>query len=383
MRWGLILLSFTVIVILGYLGALGWFVVRLAGEQSSHLAWQLKLGSMRDMVPDILPDGTICCGSDQRLNWVNPDGTLAAQYEGGPLMDNGCAWFAGAGNLWFVGPVSPPSTSGLPDARLLAFNKQARIEWELKLTPGTQVQNICLSTDRVLAQLDSGYLCSVDLEGRLLWSKLLDASGYGGMTLSPDGTFYFISSNFHLVCVDQDGAERWRVPLLSMGSSRPEISSSGTVYVLDDYSHLYAISAAGKKLWKFVPPPPATTMLEQYFGYGLWSPGGAYIGNGFVPAAAPDGSVYFCNWDGILYAVDAQGQLKWSRPLDGECTAPAIGADGTVYVAIAGQGVRAYYPNGRLKWRNRGVREINSAPIIGRDGKLYVDTIDSLVAFDP
>jgi len=45
--------------------------------------------------------------------------------------------------------------------------------------------------------------------------------------------------------------------------------------------------------------------------------------------------------------------------------------------------VIAYSPQGKRLWRCRGVKEIHSAPIIGTDGRLLVETSDTLYAFDP
>ena len=62
-----------------------------------------------------------------------------------------------------------------------------------------------------------------------------------------------------------------------------------------------------------------------------------------APAIGADGTIYFGSIDFNLHAVNPDGTLKWRFATDYYVGSPAIGADGTVYFA-SGNG----YPTATL-----------------------------------
>jgi len=99
---------------------------------------------------------------------------------------------------------------------------------------------------------------------------------------------------------------------------------------------LYALQPNGALKWLFRTPA---------FAYG-------------PPAVGADGSVYVASID-TLYALDSAGRLKWqySDPgSQGAIAGPNIGPDGNIYVVndVGGRGAVALSPNGRLLWNNTG-----------------------------
>jgi len=79
----------------------------------------------------------------------------------------------------------------------------------------------------------------------------------------------------------------------------------------------------------------------------------------------------------------ADGKLKWEKRLGGICIRPLIGRDGTVYACCKDIGVIAFTPSGRVKWRNRGLKDIQSAPQLGPSGVFYVEANNVLYALNP
>ena len=71
-------------------------------------------------------------------------------------------------------------------------------------------------------------------------------------------------------------------------------------------------------------------------------------------ALANDGTVYAAGEDGILYALDASGNLKWKFDAGRMTTAPAIGADGTIYVSNEEERIFAIGPAGSQRWAQGG-----------------------------
>lgn len=94
-------------------------------------------------------------------------------------------------------------------------------------------------------------------------------------------------------------------------------------------------------------------------------------------AIGPDGTVYTSD-DQQLYALTAEGALKWVLPGAGEGRPISFGADGTLYTGtafVAGQpqGVIAVNPDGSTQWTftfSDG-NDILVGPNVGPDGNIY------------
>jgi len=99
------------------------------------------------------------------------------------------------------------------------------------------------------------------------------------------------------------------------------------------------------------------------------------------PAIGPDGTIYIAgatsSYDYGLYAVNPDGSQKWFFRTNGQIyVAPAIGIDGTVYTGTGSNNFYAINPNGSQKWcLHPG--NIVSSPTIGADGTIYIGAQDS------
>jgi len=90
-----------------------------------------------------------------------------------------------------------------------------------------------------------------------------------------------------------------------------------------------------------------------------------------------DGTVYFNDSSGFLYALTPEGALKWVY--DGESVGSAgptvVGRDGTIYFGLSAPagGVHAVNPDGTQKWvfRAPGSQGVIGGPGIGPDGNVY------------
>ena len=99
------------------------------------------------------------------------------------------------------------------------------------------------------------------------------------------------------------------------------------------------------------------------------------------PAIAPDGTLYFGELTGSkTYAVDRNGNLKWTFPVTCGYSSPAIGSDGTIYFGAQDTYFYALNPDGTLKWKFKTPFSLKSSPTIGPDGTIYFTT-DSAQVF--
>ncbi|WP_088044497.1 PQQ-binding-like beta-propeller repeat protein [Bacillus sp. EAC] len=88
-----------------------------------------------------------------------------------------------------------------------------------------------------------------------------------------------------------------------------------------------------------------------------------------------DGNIYYTTGDEEVVSIDKHGVQRWKVKLDTSASqnvAPAIGYDGTIYVA-GGLSIFALNPDGTVKWKSTPtVGTFYSSPAIGSDGTLYV-----------
>jgi hypothetical protein len=111
-------------------------------------------------------------------------------------------------------------------------------------------------------------------------------------------------------------------------------------------------------------------------------------------AVAADGTVYFGTSNinappyGFLWAVNADGTLKWRYPEEGTqdtgyaYTAPLVDGDGTIYMGFSGGSFRAINPDGTLKWVLWLSGQVpRGSPVLGADGTLYQPFSATLYAF--
>jgi hypothetical protein len=165
--------------------------------------------------------------------------------------------------------------------------------------------------------------------------------------------------------------------------------------VIDKFGAVYVQSirdiacvAAQKVKWTQRLAPPGTPM-ESPFPY----PAGA------TPTVAADGSIVAVSDLGVFKLSPTGDLLSYYQP-PGPCTpvgdpafplcgygfgtSPAIGADGTIYVARPGIELLALTPTSTVKWSLKGASVPSTAVAIDADGVLYGGTSSGhVVAISP
>jgi outer membrane protein assembly factor BamB len=213
-------------------------------------------------------------------------------------------------------------------------------------------------------------------DGRLKWKYYgSDMEAAGTPAVGADGTIYFQDRVSRLFAVRPDGTLRWSYPLNwthMIGAPCPAIAADGTIYV--GAAHVYALTPEGALKWTYSPRSMTPVIIRS------------------GPAVALDGTVYVAangmfgrvgETGNALLALHPNGTLKWECVLadaDWLFSSPAIGGDGTVYLATEIAADRNYLfairPDGTVKWRYgvTGRRALRASPVIGIDGTIYLGT---------
>lgn len=239
---------------------------------------------------------------------------------------------------------------------LTTMNSDRSVEWKRRVDDSNPV----IGKDGTV-YLSYPDLCAINPDGTLKWKHKFD-----GLVSTPsvafDGTIYIGSHsnsevNTHLIAFDSEGRVKWdygEIEGVILNSSAPALGKDGTVYVRSTDMFVYALGADGTLKWKYL------TRGNSSFSFSIGSDGTVYTGE------LQD-----------FYALKSDGTLKWAFRItenDSNYTIidSVIGADGTIYVTTYNGYVLALNPDGTLKWKTRINMNIRSCPSIGADGTIYV-----------
>ncbi|SHH42922.1 Outer membrane protein assembly factor BamB, contains PQQ-like beta-propeller repeat [Marisediminitalea aggregata] len=148
--------------------------------------------------------------------------------------------------------------------------------------------------------------------------------------------------------------------------SEPAIHANGTVYFSCTGTVLYAYNnKSGTLHWSLDLTETPSTRSSSYW---IWS----------SPALGVDGTIYVASKYGELYAVNPDGSIKWVFNTESAIHAsPVVDSDGTVYLGAINGVFYAVNPDGSLKWSFTTENAIIGSAAIGADGVIYVGSMDS------
>ena len=100
------------------------------------------------------------------------------------------------------------------------------------------------------------------------------------------------------------------------------------------------------------------------------------------PAVGANGSIYFGSLDGNLYALGPDGVELWRAPIGQISGVPAISGGGIIHVGVVSPAEEMFYAfnrDGSTGWAySLESHIVESSPIIGPDGTVYLATSNSL-----
>jgi outer membrane protein assembly factor BamB len=292
----------------------------IIGRYHGDRPWAFRTGRGIFATPVIGGDGTIYVGSgDTYFYAITADGRLRWRVKTGGLIDA-----AGALSAYDKALGSAPLTFGSADDRLYHVTTprtgRPRLLWRFRASvapvPGQRVD----------------------------WWE-------GNVAVGPRGTLFAGNTGGTAYAIRPDGKRLWTFTAGNSVWTTPAFAADGTSLWGSLDLHVYHLGQTGKQLWStFVP------------GYVVSS-----------PAIGSDGTVYVGSFDSRLYALNPKdGAVRWSyRTTDHVYASPALGTDraghtDAVYIASADGSVYALTADGRLRWRFDTGAPIRSSPVLGR-----------------
>ncbi len=299
--------------------------------------------------PAIAPDGTVIIGSsDSAVYAVNPDGSVRWRC---PLPAEVRAYrspaIASDGTVYI----------GSGDHYLNAIGPDGTLRWRT-LLDGSIRSTPALGADGTVFAAGKDSLYALDPGGSIRWRSDLEYSTRSSPAIGSDGTVYAVSRNGKMFALRPDGTRLWRNDLDRNTYSSPALGADGTIYLgLRSDTLLVALNPDSTVRWYYHEQSGASA------GYSS-------------PVVGADGTIYIGSLSNALYAIKADGSLRWRLSTTGNVySAPTLAADGTVYCGSY-PCFYAVNPDGSVKWVYETDASVQSAAAIGADGTVYFVSTD-------
>jgi outer membrane protein assembly factor BamB len=279
--------------------------------------WVFPFSPTLPLAPSVGSDGTLYFGAGRcYLYALHPDGSIAwvtnlqpqFQYQ---INFRSTPAIGPDGDLYFVA-----------GGRLYRASSSGSVMWEYVTdnSSASLVVSPALAADGTV-YIGSTYgstLYAVSTDGTPKWSFQLSSGGVESSAIGPGGCIYYAAG--YLYAFNPQGTNLWASGNEYRGS--PVIGPSGTLYLADSGRALYAVSHGGQMLWQAITSSPS-----------LFTP--------TTPAVDAAGNIYYCASNSV-WMVNPQGAVQWQLTQPGDpgpggefaLTSPAIGPDGTLYVAL-------------------------------------------------
>lgn len=208
------------------------------------------------------------------------------------------------------------------------------VKWTFE-TGGSVVGSVTVGAEnQIHVACEDGKLYTLDLDGATLWVLDVNAPLLSAPSIAPDGGLYVGSRDGAIYATDSQGVLRWTYNTGGAIYSSAAIAPSGDVYVASTDGTLYALDRDGAELWQFTTDGPGVLPAGSIFA---------------SPAIGADGTVYIAGlYDPNLYALDpADGSVKWTcsfestPPQSAEqegagwpFVSPVVAEDGTIYQTL-------------------------------------------------
>ena len=357
---------------------------------SSHIAEAVY--PIYDVVIDSYPDKNIAIGVSPADEYGKSDGltsfTRTYQYWSNVPLTAPPNYGSKAFQFWYhydVAYYSNPFVHCVMDNGTVMAYYSNRLNWRDIISEGLfDFNSPAIGADRTIYVNLAGTLLACDMNGQKKWECNYNNEGLiyyskAAVSLGRDQTAYVVARG-KLFAITPQGSIKWSFPFPTASVDNPAaaIDSRGTIYFCSFEGILYAINSDGTKRWEYDTHEAIIV----------------------PPAVGADGTIYCGVYQGCqgtgnlsIIAVNPDGTKKWQyikNKITGIASPLAIGSDGTVYFATwkFGGGFGDYLagaldPGGTEKWIYVMENEhYTSGPVIGGDGSVFVGDGKGLLALD-
>ena len=226
--------------------------------------------------------------------------------------------------------------------------------WQFTNAKNRYIASPLVVDEKIYASNTDNTLYALGLQGNLLWTFETSGEQWAQPVLDPNGTKLYVSSMDHyLYAIDLEGNLIWKTQE-SLGGAivgSPVVGDNDVLYIGSFGSHMYAINTQnGQVIWK--------TPTEDW----IWS-----------GPALKDNVVYFGDLNNYFYALDANnGSVLWRHQTDGVITGTPTLTDEAIYFGTVtdGQDTGTLYAldyQGNVKWTKTIEARIYQSPILAGD----------------
>ncbi len=329
------------------------------GPALPEVKWRANFGSGPLGSPVLAPDGTIYVpgNADSALYAVTPNGVLKWVFAGtdtekfvAPLIvgEDGTLYFGSTTNIFY------------------AINSIGSLRWRLKLGGPVRFSANIGSDGTIYVAANDCNLYAITPAGKLKWKVFLGKLPGNGPALANDGTIYVVAGEF-LKGFKPDGTLRLEFTNVDMGLLNG---------LMVEGKELFYVTALEKPFIRAISNTPGIrweqTLNPSFKGSTM-------------PAMGKDGAIYFATAEnGGVVALNHDGSQRWIFSLSGAKNLTELVVDDSNYVYIVNDrlGLTSLSVTGKLRWSLPEVRCAFS-PAIGADGTIYVASDRKLYAIGP
>lgn len=284
---------------------------------------------------------------------------------------------------------------------LLAVNAiTGIIMWQQSMEAATYGAGVVVGADGKIylgTEDKAGTIYAFTPNGTLRWSATMGAAIKASPAITSDGKLYVLCDGATLKCFDADnGHENWKASL-SGNAGGVVVDANGNVYA-GTSSGIWAYNANGSRLWMSEDAHNVTerggsmaidsknsiiyaalkgksgiAAVNMTDGTTQWTYASDY-NDCYHPVVDENGTVYFCEKNGALYAVNSNGSLKWKYDsnLGYTYSGFAIGENGHAYITQYASpfAVLDIDQNGSANVLGN-ISQTMSPVVIGPDARLY------------